>query len=303
MSAHIGFMYLIIFAVFAESGSAQTPKGARSAGPFLVYDKSIPVDLKEIGVRENEGVRVRDVEYASLGAGHGRMNAFLVSPVARGRCAGVLFFHWLGKPNGDRTEFLEDAIALAKNGTVSLLMQGSFPWLEEPTEATADASRIVDQSIEVRRALDLLLSQPGVDPARIGFVGHDYGAMFGAVASGVETRIKAYVFMAGMGTFSDWSLKYWPRTASKGADVYRAAMKPLDPAHHLARAAPVPKLFQFSDSDIYISKSEAERFFGAATGPKEIRRYACGHELNMDAVRADRLMWLEKKLGLQATKP
>jgi dienelactone hydrolase len=280
---------------------AQGPK-SKGAGGLLSYDAKAPFDLKEIGMQEKEGVRVRDVEYASHGAGHAPVKAFVVQPVEKGTFAGVLFFHWLGKPDGDRTEFLPDAIALAKKGTVSLLIQGAFPWTEEPAEAAADARRIVDQSIEVRRALDLLSTQQGVDRSRIGFVGHDYGAMFGAVAAGAETRVTAYVFMAGMGTFSEWSLTYWPGTAAGGADAYRAAMKPLDPSRHIARAAPAPKLFQFSDSDIYISKSDADAFFRAATGPKERRSYACGHGLELPVVRAERLAWLEKKLRIGTGK-
>jgi predicted esterase len=302
MVPNIGWICLLLLSTVTSVAMAQGPASKGGARGFLSYDVSAPFDLKEIGTQEKDGVRVRDVEYASHGNGHARVKAFVVQPAMEGRHAAVLFFHWLGKPNGDRTEFLEDAVTLAKKGTVSLLIQGHFPWTEEPTEAEADARQIVEQSIEVRRALDMLRSLPGVDASRIAFVGHDYGAMFGAVASGVETRVKAYVFMAGMGTFSEWSLKYWPGTAVNGAGVYRAAMKPLDPVGHISHAASVPKLFQFSDSDIYISKSEAGAFFKAASGPKEIRTYACGHELNLPEVRAERLAWLEKQLRLGVGK-
>ena len=125
---------------------AQGLKSKTGTAPLLSYDKSAPFDITEIGSQEHDGVRVRDVEYASHGTGHARVKAFVVQPVAEGKHAGVLFFHWLGKPNGDRTEFLEDAVTLAKKGTVSLLMQGNFPWTEEPTEASADARQIVDQN-------------------------------------------------------------------------------------------------------------------------------------------------------------
>lgn len=55
---------------------------------------------------------------------------------------------------------------------------------------------MIDETIEVRRALDLLLAQPQVNRKRIGFVGHDYGAMYGALVAGVEKRVKAYVLIA-----------------------------------------------------------------------------------------------------------
>src|SRR5204863_5742114 len=94
--------------------------------------------------------------------------------------------------------------------------RGFFPWSESPVDGEKDRQQIADQTIELRRALDLLLAQPGVDRHRIGFVGHDYGAMFGAIVAGLEHRARTYVFIAGLGTFGDWSLKYWPKTAAKG---------------------------------------------------------------------------------------
>jgi pimeloyl-ACP methyl ester carboxylesterase len=79
---------------------------------------------------------------------------------------------------------------------------------EPPTDGKADRRQVIDQTIEVRRAIDLLLLQPEVDPKRVGYVGHDYGAMYGSIVAGHDKRVKAYVLIAGMGNFGDWSLKY-----------------------------------------------------------------------------------------------
>jgi dienelactone hydrolase len=150
----------------------------------------------------------------------------------------------------------------------------------------------------VRRALDLLLVQPHVDRKRIGYVGHDYGAMYGAILSGVEKRVKTYVFIAGMGNFGDWSLKYWTEPAKKGAEVYRRGMDAVDPINYLSRAAPAAILFQFSSADKYISKATADAFAGAAGNPKEVRWYDTDHAMNTEAVRAARLDWLTRQLRL-----
>src|SRR5260370_19655593 len=131
------------------------------------YERSRGFDLKETSSRDQEGVTIRDIDYAASNPAHKRVDAYLVMPKGSGRFAGVLFFHWLGDVKSDRSEFLDEAIALAKQGAVSLLIQGNFPWKEEPSEAQADRRQIIDQTIEVRRALDLLLSHPQVDRHRI----------------------------------------------------------------------------------------------------------------------------------------
>ena len=46
--------------------------------------------------------------------------------------AGVLWLHWLGEINGDRSEYLSEAVTLAGKGVVSVLPQGYFPWVPEP---------------------------------------------------------------------------------------------------------------------------------------------------------------------------
>lgn len=56
--------------------------------------------------------------------------------------------------------------------------------------------------IDLRRALDLLLAQPGADPKRIAFVGHDYGSMHGAILAGVDRRPQSYVLLTPTGSFS-----------------------------------------------------------------------------------------------------
>lgn len=262
------------------------------------YDRSIAFDLKEMSSRDQDGVTIRDINYAAYNPAHRRVDAYLVTPKRSGRFAGVLFFHWLGEVKSDRGEFLDEAVALAKQGTVSLLIQGNFPWKEEPSEAQADRWQIIDQTIEVRRALDLLLSQPQVDRHRIAFVGHDYGAMFGSIVSGVDKRVKTYVLMAAHPTFSDWSLKYWPVTAKAGEDVYRKTMKEIDPVNYVARAAPASIFFQFANSDKYISRETALTLFEAASKPKQIKWYDTIHELKIEAARTDRRAWLAQQLGL-----
>jgi dienelactone hydrolase len=266
---------------------------------MFAYDQSRAFDLKEESARAQNGVTVRDLSYAAYAAKHGRIKAFLIQPPGTGPFAGIVFFHWLGEEKSDRTEFLDEAIALGKRGTASLLIQGFFPWTEKPTDGPTDHQQIIDQTIEVRRALDLLLSQPRIDKRRIGFVGHDYGSMFGAISSGIDKRVKTYVIIAGMGTFSDWSLKYWKAPSKNGAEAYTKAVKDVDPIGYISRAAPATVLFQFANNDKYITKEVAEAFFAAASKPKEVKWYQATHDLDVDEARKDRREWLTKQLRLR----
>jgi len=266
---------------------------------LLAYDSSASFDLKETSSKEEDGVVIKDVEYAGYTPRHGRIKAFLVKPKGVGPFAGIVFFHWLGRPKGDRTQFLDEAVALSKQGVASLLIQGYFPWKEPPTDGPTDRQKIIDQTIEARRAIDLLLSQKEVDPTRVAYVGHDYGSMYGGIISGVERRLKGYVLIAGLGKFSPWSLKYWPKTAAQGNQAYEQAVAPLDPISQVSHGAPAAFLFQFANTDEYITKEEANAFFNQASQPKEIKWYDAQHDLNVDAARKDRQAWLTRELKLR----
>ena len=112
-----------------------------------------------------------------------RISGYLVSPERGGdSLAAILYVHWLGeKETTNRTQFLNEAVALANQGVVSLLIDAMWAqpkWYEKriPEE---DYDNAIAQVMDLRRALDLLIAQPGVDPDRVGFVGHDFGAMYG----------------------------------------------------------------------------------------------------------------------------
>ncbi len=286
-------LLIVLGLTFVSGTNAKTGKA-----DVFAYDRNTAFDVKVESSKDADGVTIQDINYAVCPPRTGRMPAYIVAPTKKGQYAGVVFFHWLGEKKSNRTEFLEEATELAKQGTVSLLIQGFFPWSIAPTDGPTDRQRIVEQTIEVRRAFDLLLQQPGVDAKRVGYVGHDYGAMFGSIAAGVDRRAKAVVVMAALGNFSDWSLKYWPKSAAKGEDAYRQAVNDLDPQRHVAKAAPAALLFQFAKTDKYIPQEAAQQFFDAASKPKEIRWYDAKHDLEIEAARTDRDVWLTSQLGL-----
>ena len=275
--------------------------GPRAALPpsAFAYDASLPLDLRQTAVETRGSVEIRDITFANLSGG--RIAAYVVEPKDGRKWAGILFVHWYADaPDSNRTQFLAQAIELAPRGVVSLLiatMWSAPGWFEHRNPAD-DFDASVHQVKELRRALDVLLAQPKVDAARIAYVGHDFGAMYGAVLAGVEShRVRAWALQAGTASFSTWFL-----LGRKLGDSERKAvvdrLAPLDPLLYIGAAAPSPVLFQFARKDRYVTEDDANAFFAAAKDPKTILWYDGGHELNAQAIE-DRQRWLAERLALR----
>src|SRR5581483_372633 len=57
----------------------------------------------------------------------------------------------------------------------------------------------LEQVEDTRSALEFLLTRPEVDPARIGVLGHSFGAAVAVYAAGVEPRLAACISSGGWG--------------------------------------------------------------------------------------------------------
>jgi pimeloyl-ACP methyl ester carboxylesterase len=167
---------------------SSTPLPYEDLVRLFEYDQTAPLDIHEANVATSDDFIIHDISYESPKGGW--VAAFLVTPPGEGPFAGVIFLHPGG---GDRSYFLDEAKKLAKRGAVSLLLEDNFSAKGE----IADHDRITRIIVDLRRAVDLLTARSDVDPHRIGFVGHSYGANLGGVLAGVEHRIAAYVFMSG----------------------------------------------------------------------------------------------------------
>lgn len=270
--------------------------------PASVFDyaRARPFRVTVTGTQERGGARI--TEFTCDRVTSGRRAATLVEPSGSTRAArpGILFVHWYEPPNptSNRTEFLPDAIALAGQGAVSLLVDTmwSDPAWFESRDPASDLGHSIEQVKELRRALDLLSTRPGVDAGRLLYVGHDFGAMYGAIVAGLDARrLKAFVFMAGTKSFSDWFL-LWPRLddpAARAAVVDRVA--PLDPTRYLAMPASLPMLLQFASQDRFVPRAAADAIVASVRTPKDVRWYDAPHSLNAEATR-DRIAWLARHL-------
>jgi len=256
--------------------------------PLFDYDQaaSREVDLAL------DGVTVQEISYASpMG---GRVTGYLVTPAGEGPFAGVIFMHGAG---GSRSQFLPEAVAIARTGAAALLVDGPAarpePWRREFDPSNMEEYRVVmtQAIIDLRCAVDVLVSLPDVDADRIGFVGHSYGATLGGVLAGVEHRIKAYVLMASYPRFID------AVPTNLRTDEYAQAMAPLDPIHYIAHAAPSALFFQYGMYDTSIPPEIALEYLDEASEPKQDTWYHTGHMLNTHAFY-DRAAWLATQIGL-----
>jgi hypothetical protein len=265
------------------------------------YDPTAPLDVRVIDVEDRKGVAIHDVTFA--GPLRPSIPAYLVVPPGDGPFAGVLFGHWFEppKPSSSRAQFVDEAVALARSGAMSLLIDGLFPWRGSPSanQAEYDRRMVVHSVIELRRALDVLTSRSDVDTRRLAFVGHDFHAMHGTALAAVDARFKTCVLMAGTPRYADWFLKYWPSYLDdEQREAYLREMAAVDPITHVARAAPKSLFFQFARDDRFIPEALALEYFDAANDPKRIEWYDAKHDLNEAAMR-DRAAWLEEQLGLK----
>ena len=128
-----GVLLLTLLIALCQPAASPLPQMSDNESASLFdYDRSLAFDLKEDSAKEQDGVTVRDVNYAAHTPQRQRIKAYLIQPGGKGPFAGVLFFHWYGTPNGNRTQFLNEAVSLAKQGTATLLIQGYFPWAVPP---------------------------------------------------------------------------------------------------------------------------------------------------------------------------
>ena len=281
-----------------------TPLGRSTEDPSVWFEHKAQASLNVVvvGERRQEKATIRDVTFS--GPSGERIAAYLVVPTFPGRYAGILYVHWLGDTTPNRRQFLEEAVTLAQQGAVSLLVDALVARPDPRKQwtgldASADRQLVVQQVLELRQSLDLLLAQEGVDAERIGYVGHDLGGMFGAVLAGVDHRPRAFVFMATAPSFADWFLLDSSLEAEHQR-AYRAEMMAVDPLRYLGRASPSSIFFQFANSDRYVSRSAAEAQVEAAGEPKRARWYESGHALHRDPVATlDRLEWLRQQLGME----
>ncbi len=298
-----------------QAGAQRKEANAAPAVDFEVlarqfdYDLKQPLDTSNTVVEKRNGVTIHDIQYASPKGG--RVTAYLVVPQRKGPFAPIVFGHW---GLGTRTEFLPEAMFYARAGAICLLVD--YPWVRPAPwrrrvnnydKPELDREAYTQAVVDLRRGIDLLLTREDADAKRLAYVGHSYGAQWGAILSAVDKRIKAAVLIAGVPELApillnsqDPDLVEFRKQAPAGQiEKYIEVNSPLDAIRYVGHAAPTALLFQFANYERYFDKDSMGRYFHAASKPKKLLWYDTGHEVNDPQALADRYAWLREQVGLE----
>jgi hypothetical protein len=276
------------------------------------YDSKTGLELRETNYEKRGNVMLIELNYA--GASGDRVPAYLLVPHGNGPFPAIIWGHWLmkGSPLANKDEFLEEALALAHSGVVSLLIDapqarhGFVPQKDLLESGKQQSEAAMHQVIDLRRAVDLLRLRRDVDAKRIAYVGHSWDAHVGAILAGVETRICCFVLMAsGYSDQEDTFASQDPETVrvrkQLGDDTLReffhdyAYDDPVNFAGHTDRES---IFLQFASGD-GISRERAQKYLDSFRAPdKQMQIYDAPHALNA-AARLDRVRWLQKHLGFK----
>jgi cephalosporin-C deacetylase-like acetyl esterase len=287
----------------------------RAQDPDLVrhfdYDQKAPLGIKRIGVQRRAHATIYDIAYDSPKGGV--VPAYLVVPKGRGPFAAIVWGHWYWENSSmrNRKQFLDEAIALAQVGVVSLLPDGPVarPGYVESKEPLNDQQvvNLVHAVVDMRRAVDVLLARRDVDPKRLAYVGHSYHAMVGAFLTGADRRFKAYVLMASsLSDEVDLKTKelqdYRQKIGPDKFDAFIAKYYWTDQGKYVSHAAPAVVLLQFATQEKFLTPERARQHANVVSEPKVFKLYEAPHALNAEA-RRDRLQFLTEQLKLKPLSP
>jgi dienelactone hydrolase len=281
------------------------------------YDRKAPLNIKDYGVEDRDGVTIHDISYSSpvadrgamVGPNGGIVTAYLVVPAGTGPFPAILYAHWCmpGSEKENRTEFLEEAVVLARSGVISLLPDHVMVhpgFVEDPKPLNEQQFAVaVQQVVNLRRAADVLIGRGDVDPKRLAYVGHSCDAEAGGFLSGVDKRFKAFVLMAGgLSDEADSKTKafeeYRRKIGAEKFDALRAKFAWVDPGKYVSRSAPATMFLQYATDEPFVDADLAKQYFEIVSEPKDLKIYQAQHALNAEATR-DRIAFLAGQLGFR----
>jgi dienelactone hydrolase len=306
MTSRICFLLLLLSPAFAQESYEQLLR-------HWDYDHNAPLNVKEISTVEHAGVKVHEISYSApvgvranfIGPNGGLVTASLVVPQGRGPFPAVIYGHWCMPGSGkmNRSEFLEEAIVLARSGVVSLLPDHVIvrPGFVEDNKPMNEQQVWVEvqQDVNLRRGADLLLGRNDVDPKRLAYVGHSCDATAAGFLSGIDKRFRAFVIMAGnLSDEANMKTKvyqdYRQKVGPEKFDAFIAKYSWTDAGKYVSHAAPAIVFLQYATDEPFAGPDLAKQYAAVVSEPKKFKLYQAAHALNAEATR-DRIAFLAEQ--------
>jgi hypothetical protein len=294
MSVYIRALCVIGMAMaFFSCGSGEdfTTETGKRLFPFDPVSLSrltlTKVDPQKIKLKDSGDIRV--YAYAiKLSKNHTARGYLFEGPTEKREKKGnaILFGHWLGgisNVDASEWEFFAEAASYARDGNVCVIPLGHHPWNVSSTGTADDIPLVIAQVNDYRLGLDILFSRFKSKPSK---------AILTATA---DSRVGAAVIMAPVSYFYYWNRILRSIPEGPILEAYKEAMLPYEPIT-LARELTIPILFQYGESDEFVSKSDALSLIAAATAApqKEARWYKASHSLSRyPAITAERTDWVK----------
>jgi hypothetical protein len=164
--------------------------------------------------KERDGNFTRHHIRLEVAPGKTTEDAYLLVPDGKGPFPAVVVVFYDAKTGigmGKRT--LRDfALQLAKRGFVTLSL-GSNPETYYPSKEKCELQPLSFHAYEASTCRNALANYPGVDPARIGIVGHSYGGKWAMFASCLDEKFAAAAWSDPGIMFDEkrGNVNYWER--------------------------------------------------------------------------------------------
>ena len=268
----------------------------------------VALDPEQSVRAELDRATLYDISYAS--AGGGRVSGWMVVPDTDGPHAGIVYVHG---SETDRDDFLDEAIAMAGGGAVTVTLDAPFARAGDDRTGTlgnyfapgAEADLNQQMLDDVSAAFYLLAARDDVDSERLGFVGHSWGGSLGAVLATRDPRGVANVLITPRPSWTGFLRRSVDDFAGvistvgqEGWDAYLTSMEPYDAVPAVSEADGATIYLQFGTQDDVVIASDVDEWVQAAPPGTRLDRYPAGHALDAAAV-ADRASWLVERLGLE----
>jgi dienelactone hydrolase len=255
----------------------------------FAYDTTAPLGLVATVESHANGVALSRITFRS--ARGGEATGYLAVPSGRGPFPAIVVQH--GMPGSARGSMGDTRLA-SEHGAILIAIDAHWNNRSgDVIDFTArDSVEQVRLIVDIRRAVDYLISRPDVDRNRIAYWGVSYGGAMGALVAGVEPRFKTLIL-----TVADGGLINHFTGPEDVSGMFDQQLLPIEPIRFIGLAR-APLLMQSGRTDVLVPPADAERLQRVAPADKQVTWYDAGHGLPPEA-HTERVNWLRKHIGIR----